>query len=458
MMGATIISKVFKFIMMLFVARYFSPEIFGEINYIIVLAAFCFSFTEVGLSTLVNREYQQGEIAPDKLIAAGWMIKIVLVALNALVAIVVVRFIPNHLLVPFIIFFIMNIIDSLKLYKIALVRTQNNREYEAICVMIETILTSIVGILIIWKTANITLFACGYLGSSIMSSIYIWNKASNISESFLKAEYRYVKQLLKKIAPFIISAFLIVALTSMDTLMIQWMDGAEGVGFYQASIKITETILIIPVLYMTTIFPFTSKYAFDELRLIKILKESISILAMIGFPIVVGGIYLSKEIILSIYTASYFQSIILFKYLLISIVPIFFSTIFNGILLSTKQERKSVAITATAFLINIGLNIYLIPKMGALGAVYGTLISRSMLLLILWVIIASIFKQKIVEITSLVKYGVFSVIMMWSIMLIKIKIGNVFLLILFGAFAYMACLVMVKDKYFLKVKDIVRKV
>ena len=81
MAGSFLIAKLSKFFMMIVIARTLTPEIFGQINYIIVLSAFCFCLSEIGLSLLINREYQQEKIEPQQLFSAGLAIKIFLVGI-----------------------------------------------------------------------------------------------------------------------------------------------------------------------------------------------------------------------------------------------------------------------------------------------------------------------------------------------------------------------------------------
>ena len=59
MLLANIVAKISKFFLMVIIARHVEPNIFGNFNYIIVLSAVCFGLSEIGISTLINREYQQ---------------------------------------------------------------------------------------------------------------------------------------------------------------------------------------------------------------------------------------------------------------------------------------------------------------------------------------------------------------------------------------------------------------
>ncbi len=458
MAGSFLIAKLSKFFMMIVIARTLTPEIFGQINYIIVLSAFCFCLSEIGLSLLINREYQQEKIEPQQLFSAGLAIKIFLVGSNFIIALVAMNYISNSLKLPFLVFIVMNAIDSLKMYYIAIIRAQNNRQYEAIAFMIETLVTSILGIVLIWQTGSILFLSLAYLSGSLLSSCYILFKSKNIINSLRTAKAEHIKYILKKLLPFTLAAFLAIAITSIDTLMIQWIDGNEGVGYFQAGLKISETILIIPILFMTNLFPFTAKYNDDDKRQIDIVSQSTSIMIMVGLPIIIGGIFLSEEIITAIYSISYIPAIKPFKILLIATFPMFFLSLFNGLLLAINKEKVSVTLTSISFIINIILNIILIPKMGVFGAVIGTMVSRIILLMMVYLFLVKKYKNKIFQLRPLLKYSFYTFIMIKVIELSKGFINNIFILICFGAILYLVILLITRDQYIKKAGQILRSI
>ena len=108
--------------------------------------------------------------------------------------------------------------------------------------------------------------------------------------------------------PFTLSGFFVVALNSVDTLMIKWLLGASFVGFYHAGLKLIETILIFPGLFGMSIYPFTSKFQKDLSRLRKIITDSTGIMCLIGIPITFGGILLAHPILVGIFSDIYIGS------------------------------------------------------------------------------------------------------------------------------------------------------
>ena len=239
---ANIISKLFKFGMIAIIAREFGPSLFGNFNYVIVLSGTCFILSDIGLNLLITREIQTNNNNIDTLIATGFSIKLCLLALNILFAIACYFFIESSLQLPFIIFSIMNTVDGIKQYWITLNRAYLKQEHESIAFILETVLTSILGVLAIIYAKNITNLALAYLIGSLIASIYLRIVTRHLIESVRKTKVVVFKRLFIKMLPFTISIFLAIAITSIDTLMIKWLMNAKFVGLYNSGLKFLKPL------------------------------------------------------------------------------------------------------------------------------------------------------------------------------------------------------------------------
>ena len=103
MISANVIAKLFKFAMMIVVARELGPGLFGSFNYVIVLSAMCFILSDVGLNLLIIREFQEKKNHIPTLVATGFSIKLLLILINIIIAYTLYFFIDPLLKLPFII-------------------------------------------------------------------------------------------------------------------------------------------------------------------------------------------------------------------------------------------------------------------------------------------------------------------------------------------------------------------
>ena len=454
MLLANIIAKLFKFGMMIIVARELGPSLFGNFNYIIVLSAMCFILSDIGLNLLIIREFQEKKKHIPTLIATGLSIKLLLISMNIIIACIFYFFIDPLLKLPFIIFSSMNIIDGIKQYWITLNRAHLKQEYEGISFIIETTLTSILSIFIVLNSTNIIYLALAYFSGSLFSGIYLYIKTKAIMHPISNTCMTQLIYLLKKMAPFTISIFLATAITSIDTLMIQWMLNPEAVGLYSSGLKISDTIIIIPTIFGSVLFPFLTQFQNQPQRLFKILQESLAILFMMACPIFLGGIYLASDIIQLIFSSSYGNATTTFQYLLGASVLIFWFIPINGLLLATKLENKCIKNSSVGCLANIGLNLMLIPELGIVGAGIGTLFGRMLLLILHIITIKKVYPTHPIIIKQNLHYIAFSIIMLITIFICKKITSNTVLLILSGITSYFFLIIIMKDPSIKKIKTL----
>lgn len=91
-------------------------------------------------------------------------------------------------------------------------------------------------------------------------------------------------------------------------------------------------------------------------------------------------------------------------------------------LLPTKQDKKYAISVGTGFVVNLGLNLLLIPFMGAAGAVVGTLISEFTILMVQYMFVRKDFSLKIILL------GIWKYLIAGGIMFLILFLTNTFIL------------------------------
>jgi O-antigen/teichoic acid export membrane protein len=93
--------------------------------------------------------------------------------------------------------------------------------------------------------------------------------------------------------------------------------------------------------------------------------------------------YFSNEILRLCYGVDFANASPLFELLLISFFFMIPNLVLTQATLALDQEYYYAKVTCLAALINIGLNFYLIPTMGAKGAAIGTIVTESFLVILI---------------------------------------------------------------------------
>lgn len=170
---------------------------------------------------------------------------------------------------------------------------------------------------------------------------------------------------------------------SADTTMLGLMKSDYDVGIYSTSVKVYTIIATLLGAISTVTIPrlamLYGKKRLKEYR--QILFELINTLNTLVLPGTVGLIMLSKEIILIIAGEKYLPSVNSLRIISLAIIFSNFSMIFNQcVLIPAKRENKSLINTIITALVNIILNLFLIPLMSYDGTSLSTTIAEFMVM------------------------------------------------------------------------------
>ena len=199
----------------------------------------------------------------------------------------------------------------------------------------------------------------------------------------IRFDFGFGKDLIKKSSFFCLSLVFINLLLYIGTVMLQKIRGSDEVGMYVAAYNILIGITSIPLMYSNAIFPVFSRYFVSDKSLLKFAyKKSFQYMLILGFPITIGIYIYARNIILLIYGPGYEQSIIALK-ILCWFVGIRFTSIISGTVLSSINRQGSrVFSQGSGAIINIILNIILIPRFGFIGAGIAAVISEVFFLVV----------------------------------------------------------------------------
>ncbi|MDV0441937.1 lipid II flippase MurJ [Methanocorpusculaceae archaeon Ag1] len=176
-------------------------------------------------------------------------------------------------------------------------------------------------------------------------------------------------------------AFLIasgsVVLTYTDTIFIGYFMTNGDVGVYRVALQLTTIGTFITAAIAGTLTPKFSNWSAkgDLTQIPGILTRSITYGLLLAVPTAAGGVLLSERLLYFFYGADFAVggtacSILLFLQI-VNVFMVFFGTTLSAI----DHARQSFYATASAALLNIVLNIALIPLIGIEGAAVASLIS-----------------------------------------------------------------------------------
>jgi len=161
----------------------------------------------------------------------------------------------------------------------------------------------------------------------------------------------------------------------IDQVMLHKMSGDQVLGPYVIAVQLTELFSTLPVALMSALFPALSQSVRDPQRFDRYLRESYRFLLVLVFAACAVITPIAAPFIELFYGKQFLTTAPLLIVLIWSEVPIFFGvTLASAVVAKGLQRYTPYGAIAGAF-VNILLNLALIPRFGALGASWATVIS-----------------------------------------------------------------------------------
>ena len=214
-----------------------------------------------------------------------------------------------------------------------------------------------------------------YALTALVAFLIVKRRTSSLKFKF---KTTFSMMILKKSVPFALLILMMTFYYRIDTVMLERMlpDGAEQSGIYAMGYRFFEASNNISYLFAVLLLPIFS-------RMIK-MKEDISNLVVLAFRILISGAlflaivswFFSEEILSLRYVEHIDAAAGPFRILMFCFVAIASNYIF-GTLLTANGNLKTLNIIAfSGMVLNIVLNLILIPKYMVLGSAIASLITQ----------------------------------------------------------------------------------
>ncbi len=200
----------------------------------------------------------------------------------------------------------------------------------------------------------------------------------------LNFSFMAMKGIVRAGIPYALVALFMTLYWRMDSVMLERIlpGGRMQAGAYAQSFRLFDAFAMIPVMFGGLLLPVFSR----ELSGGKDLRPIVSIASkMLLTPISMAAVMLvtwPEEILDLLYTSSVTDSVSAFRLLMTALIPVSLIYIYSTILTAAGKMSLLAVITAAAMLLNLILNLILIPDMTITGSAIAALTTQSLVALL----------------------------------------------------------------------------
>lgn len=192
---------------------------------------------------------------------------------------------------------------------------------------------------------------------------------------------------LRRSLPFALLVLLMASYNRIDPILLDWLlpSGAEQAGIYAKSFRLLDALSMVAYLVSVPLLPtYARLLAQDDYAQVRSLTRLVyGLLLLFAVACGVGCSCFSQPIIALLYPASSSvgESAAVFRVLILGLIPISTTYVFGTLLTAQGALRQLNLMAAATLLINIAVNLLLIPRLGAVGSAWASLVAQSFMAL-----------------------------------------------------------------------------
>lgn len=353
------------------------------------------------------------------------------------------------------------ILDTLTFTFYSVYRALQKMKYEAIGILCYQIVIALAGYLILSSghrsmgalAALLTGSAVNFLYSSYL--VFLKGKI----RPKIRFNWKKFKTLLKISAPFALAGIFFKLNGSIDSVMLKSIAGDRFVGWYSVAFKMTTALTVLPGAFATSFFPAMSYYfEHDKEKLKYIFEKAFAYLTILSLPIATGTIMIANDLIIKIYTEAFEASIFALQIFMLGLFFIFVNYPIGNLLNAANRQTLNTINMGIALLLNIGLNIILIPKYTYIGAAFAALCSSVFLVILGLPWVYKIIKFNIKNLLLKFLQAIFSSLAMITVIYYLQDSISLIYLIISATVTYSLCIFLVKGVSFGEIKELSKSV
>jgi len=368
---AEVIQGGIGFLISIWMARYFGPTIYGQWAFALSFVALFAVFADFGFNTLTIRELARDKSKSAQYIDDILVMKLILGIITLGLIAFFIQFLGKEPEVIKLVYFlgIYTVLNTFASFFQSIFRANEKMEYETLCRIIQGIsLLGLVAFFILNKGSILTI-SYAYIGAALIgiaiSLIFVWRY---FSKFFLKVDLKTCKEILKEAWFFGLNAILVSIYYNIGIVILAFFKTDIEVGWYNAANKLILFLFIIPSLFSSVFFPLTSRlYKNSTISLKNVSGKFFKLMLIISIPLALLITFLAPKIILIFYGYQYKPSIPVLRILIWGTMFAFIGIPLENLFYSINKQYIVTLEVGLGAILNIVLNIILIPLCGYIG-------------------------------------------------------------------------------------------
>lgn len=360
--------------------RYLGPENVGIWNYAIAFVTILTPLANLGIDGIVVRDIVNNPLRKNELIGASFMVKLLGSLFMTLFAILMIYFRrPDDVQMMYYVFIIASsnvflAFDAIDLYN----QSQLKSKYTVLSKSIGYLTCAVAKVFLIVWGMSLEWFVWMQFAENAIGALFLvlWYKKSGEKISTWKLDFTTAKDLLSQSWPLILTAGMMFVQQNIDQIFLgDWVSEYE-LGQFSTAAKLIALFGFIPMIIQSTVAPELAKAKSHSNALFMLKMNKVyQIMFVVSVSLIAFCVFFGKWIVVLLYGQEYVQAGALMALMSIRLVFVNYGVAKALYITNFNLFRYFLLTGVVGATINIALNFYLIPIYESTGAIWASIIS-----------------------------------------------------------------------------------
>ena len=381
--GDRILRMVGGLLVGVWVARYLGSEQYGLFNYALAFVSLFTPVFTLGLDNVVIRYLAREASNKEEILGTTFGLKLAGGIVSVLLAVIIIFCLQKDttltvwLVAVLAMTGVFRAADTIDLW----FQSQVQSKYSVIARNAAYLLSTILKVVLIVTKASLIAFAWVTLAEIVIAAIGLVAiyQTQGIGR-FLNWKWSLptAKNLMRESFPLIFSGFAILIYMKVDQIMLGQMKGDREVGIYSAAVRISELWYFIPTIVVSSVMPaiFAAKQK-SEQHYYKRIAQLLRLLVYISLAVSIPMTFLSNNIVLIMFGSEYAAAGSILAVHIWASIFVSMGVATSPWFIAEGLNHVSLGKTLLGAVLNVVLNLFLIPLYAGIGAAYATIISQA---------------------------------------------------------------------------------
>ncbi len=225
--------------------------------------------------------------------------------------------------------------------------------------------------------------------AAAINLIIQWRHLRRITALPFRPKPVEMRYLLHSSAPLLASSAFLVLYQQMDIIIISLLVNERTVGWYGSADQLFSTLLFVPTVMMTAVFPAISRlFISDSSGMLGVSRKSFELMILMSIPIGLGLFLVGTPLVRLLFGDEFIPSGVILSLFGIVLILTYINIFLGSTFISMDRHNQWTAVMAVATIITIPLDLWLVPLTnlafgnGGIGGALSFIITEGLMMVV----------------------------------------------------------------------------